>query len=85
MPKVNVSLAELLGTRDDLVASIKEKLADRDRKFLMSFVSNNLDWSLVRDSKVKDFPSVKWKLLNQGKMKEDKHSEYVKNVKNVFD
>lgn len=48
-----------------------------DKKFLMSFVANQPDWSLVRDKKIKDYPSVQWKLLNQSKMKTDKASQYI--------
>jgi len=43
----------------------------------LCFVANQPDWSLFRDSKIQNFPSVKWKLMNQEKMKKDKIIQYV--------
>ncbi|MCO4753973.1 MAG: nucleotidyl transferase AbiEii/AbiGii toxin family protein [Bacteriovoracaceae bacterium] len=84
MAKVNVSLSELLRTRNILISSIVSSLNKNDQKFLMSFVSNNPDWKLVRNSKIKDFPSVRWKLFNQKKMSHKKLEKYIKDVKSVF-
>lgn len=84
MAKVDVPLEELIEVRAQLVQGIKNALTENDKKFIFSFVSNKPDWTLVRDDKIKDFPSVKWKLMNQNKMKEPKLSEYIELVKNVF-
>lgn len=84
MAKVDVPLEELIEVRAELVQGIKNALTENDKKFLVSFVSNNPDWTLVRDDKIKDFPSVKWKMMNQKKMKESKLSEYIELVKNVL-
>lgn len=50
----------------------------------MSFVSNNPDWSLLRDEKIKFYPSVVWKLMNQKKMSERKSEKYQESVKSVL-
>lgn len=84
MAKVDVPLEELIEVRAQLVQVIKNALTENDKKFLISFVSNKPDWTLVRDDKIKNFPSVKWKLMNQNKMKEPKLSEYIESVKNVL-
>lgn len=80
MAKVDTPLDELLNTRANLIKKIREKLSANDKEFLISFVSNDPDWSKVRNEKIKDFPSVRWKLINQQRMKEDKVKTYVQKV-----
>lgn len=84
MAKNEVSLEELLVNREKLVHEIKLSLTKNDKDFLLGFVSNEPDWSLVRDSKIKDYPSVKWKMMNQEKMSSAKKATYLKNVKMLF-
>ena len=85
MSKIETGLDELLKTRKALIENLKAQLSDDDKDFLISFVSNRPDWSKVRNDKIKDFPSVKWKLMNQEKMKKDKIKNYIKSVRNSFD
>ena len=80
----DVPLIKLLETREELVQRINGALTYNDKRFLISFVSNTPDWTLVRDAKIKDFPSVKWKIMNQKKMGKDKLHEYVKRVSDCF-
>jgi hypothetical protein len=70
---------------EKLVQQIRNLIDERDSKFLLSFVSNEPDWNLVRDARIKDFPSVKWKLFNQTKMKKDKVANYIEQVKSVLE
>jgi ribosomal protein S12 len=51
---------------------------------LIGFAANEPDWTLVRDSKIKDYPSVKWKMLNQEKMGKYKREQYVINLRGCF-
>lgn len=80
-----VTLQELLEARENLVNAIKKSLVRKDRDFLISFVSNTPDWSLVRDPKIQNFPSVKWKILNQQKMSNSKKSDYLKKVRKCLE
>lgn len=84
MAKIEVSLEELLGNREKLVHQIKSSLGEKDKEFLLGFVSNSPDWRLVRDSKIKDYPSVKWKMMNQGKMDKKKIEEYKDKIVKSF-
>ena len=84
MAKVEIELGTLLKAREDLVRKIMESLTENDKKFLISFVSNRPDWSLVRNSKIKDYPSVMWKMMNQEKMDVSKKNEYVKKIEDLF-
>lgn len=81
MAKNQVSLHELLVTREKLVHQMKISLSENDKKFLLGFAANEPDWTLVRDSKIKYYPSVKWKILNQEKMGKYKREKYVINLR----
>ena len=80
MAKVDITLEKLIETRLNLVTALKNKLTQNDKVFLSSFVSNTPDWSKLRDDKIKDFPSVKWKLMNQERMDKSKLQEYMNKV-----
>jgi predicted nucleotidyltransferase component of viral defense system len=79
-----VSIQDLLQSRERLVKEIRSALNERDRKFLLGFVENKPDWALVRDEKIKDYPSVKWKMMNQGKMGKKKVEEYLEKVSRIL-
>ena len=84
MTKVQVTLDELVSTREKLVIDIKNSLTENDKNFLISFVSNKPDWSLIRDSKIKDYPSVQWKLMNQKVMSSQKTDKYINLINRIF-
>jgi len=50
----------------------------------VSFVENRPDWNKVRDQKIKEYPSVKWKIVNQEKMSSKKKADYVLKLKNIL-
>lgn len=80
MAKTHIPLGELLEARSNLIKNLKNKLTYKDKEFLISFVSNEPDWTMARDEKIKDFPSVRWKLMNQEKMTEAKLKTYIESV-----
>lgn len=84
MATEEVSIQDLLQSRERLVKDIRSALNDRDKKFLLGFVVNRPDWTLVRDAKIKDYPSVKWKMTNQEKIEKKKSEEYIKKIENLF-
>lgn len=84
MAQMKIDLEELVKYRVKLVQEINKSLTAKDRKFLISFVSNTPDWSLVRDDKIQNYPSVKWKLKNQNDMSSLKTEDYIKKVKDVL-
>jgi len=59
-------------------------LTTSDKEFLVSFVENRPDWNKVRDQKIKEYPSVKWKIVNQEKMSSKKKADYVLKLKNIL-
>ncbi|MGE3609605.1 MAG: nucleotidyl transferase AbiEii/AbiGii toxin family protein [Bacteriovoracaceae bacterium] len=84
MAKNEVTLDELLINREKLIKSLRSSFTAKDKEFLISFVSNAPNWDLVRDKKVQEYPSVRWKLHNQSQMREGKRDIYVEEVKRLF-
>ena len=80
----NVELDELISVKKQLIEEVCLSLTAKDKRFLLSFVSNNPDWSLVRDDKIKIYPSVKWKMFNQNKMAKMKREKYIEAIKQCF-
>ena len=80
MANTVVTLDELLQARQMLCAKIMRSLNNDDRSFLKSFVRNTPDWHLVKHSKIKDFPAVRWKLINQQKMSKEKRDRYIATI-----
>jgi len=84
MAQITISLDELTKYRMKLVEEINKSLTVKDKEFLISFVSNTPDWTLVRDNKIQNYPSVQWKLQNQEKMSTKKSEEYKNELKKVL-
>ncbi len=61
----NIDLEDLLIIRESLPEKIINCFSEEDRNFLLSFVQNQPEWNFFKFSKVKDYPSVLWKLHNQ--------------------
>ncbi len=77
---------------DDLIASFKifkqsliERLNDSHRNFIISFAKGEADWSLMPEVEhTKEFPSLRWKLLNINKMNASKKLAEVKILQDLF-
>ena len=80
MANIDTTLEELVQARETLCAEIMRSLNNDDRAFLKSFVRNTPDWHLVKHSKIKDFPAVRWKLINQQKMSKEKRDRYIATI-----
>lgn len=84
MAEEEVTLAELEEIREFLIQLINMDFTDDERKFLLSFKNKEPDWALLGLKGVEDLPAVKWKLINLGKMPEDKHAEAYERLSNVL-
>lgn len=84
MAQIKVSLDELIRYRKTLVEEINKSLTAMDKEFLISFVTNEPNWSLVRDAKIQIYPSVKWKLFNQNEMSKKKKTEYLNKMHKIL-
>jgi predicted nucleotidyltransferase component of viral defense system len=63
-----VELSELVAARERLIREIQQGLDSDERKFLMSFVRNQPDWSLLGISHLAELPGIRWKLHNLGQL-----------------
>ena len=71
-------------TRVELISTIRCKLTQNHRNFLIGFKEGNPDWSLIPFEKIEALPSVKWKILNLEKMTKSKKSEAVQKLKDIL-
>ena len=59
-----VELAELLATRERLVNDLQKNLDAKERRFLLSIVSNAPKWGLMGIAHLEQLPAIRWKLRN---------------------
>ncbi|MCK9484685.1 MAG: hypothetical protein M0R34_09995 [Candidatus Marinimicrobia bacterium] len=81
MTFTDVSLDNLIETREILINRINTILSETDKKFLLSVKSGGPDWMLFPVSNISELPAVKWKLSNIRKMSEDKHQQAYQKLK----
>jgi predicted nucleotidyltransferase component of viral defense system len=63
-----VELSELIAARERLIHELQHGLDADERKFLMSFVRNQPDWSLLQIPHLAELPGIRWKLHNLGQL-----------------
>lgn len=71
--------------RQDLIETVRKSLSAQDRAFLLSFNQLEPDWSIYD---YRDFPAVKWKLLNLARFKKakpDAHTEHLHLLEKILD
>ena len=63
-----VELSELIATRERLIREIQQGLDADERKFLISFVRNQPNWSLLGIPHLAELPGIRWKMHNLGQL-----------------
>ena len=63
-----VELSELIATRERLIREIQQGLDSDERKFLISFVRNQPNWSLLGIPHLAELPGIRWKMHNLGQL-----------------
>ena len=72
-----VELSELIATRGRLIHELQHGLDADERKFLMSFVRNQPDWSLLGIPHLAELPGIRWKLHNLGQLAKVSHKKFM--------
>ncbi|NQY74325.1 MAG: nucleotidyl transferase AbiEii/AbiGii toxin family protein [Candidatus Margulisbacteria bacterium] len=72
MTNSSVILDELYETRERLISEISNKMTKEEKLFLVSIAMGEPNWRLIGNSEIKNFPGIRWKLLNVQKMNEEK-------------
>jgi predicted nucleotidyltransferase component of viral defense system len=84
MPIEPISLDILEHTRVELISIIHSRLTQNHRDFLIGFKEGTPDWSLLPFESIDELPSVKWKMLNLGKMPKKKRDEATQKLKGIL-
>jgi hypothetical protein len=69
MTTAEIPLQRLIETRQHIRQELPKALTDAHRRFLLSFVRAEPDWSLMPFDHLKDLPAIRWKLLNLEKLR----------------
>ncbi|TBW57715.1 nucleotidyl transferase AbiEii/AbiGii toxin family protein [Marinobacter halodurans] len=73
MSALTFTYEEFERIRQSLIETVRKTLSEQDKAFLRSFNRLEPDWSVYD---YKDFPSVKWKLLNLERFRKSKPDAY---------
>jgi hypothetical protein len=87
MTNIPFPYEEYESIRNRLVEYINSNLSEKDKHFLIGFEAGEPDWDNFDYSAFKEFPSVKWKLLNIDKLKKSnpkKQQQGVEKLKDFF-
>ncbi len=63
-----VALNDLLAARDRMMRELQNALDASERRFLLTLVANQPDWSLLNVRHAQELPGVRWKLHNLGQL-----------------
>ena len=77
MTDISFSYEDYESTREDLIRVVNQSLTNEDKKFLVSFKSLEPDWSIYP---YEQYPSIRWKLLNLQKLKDNNPKKYAEQV-----
>ncbi len=77
MSSLEFTYVDFENTRSDLIQIIRSRLDDRDKAFLLDFNRLEPDWSYYD---FQEYPSVKWKIQNLTKLRENNPEKYRKQL-----
>ncbi|MEK7327763.1 MAG: nucleotidyl transferase AbiEii/AbiGii toxin family protein [Chloroflexota bacterium] len=84
MALMPVTVQELEQARETMIALIRTRLTDRQRRFLLSFKGGEPDWSLLNLDGVSELPAVQWKLRNIQRMAPAKREQALERLRHVL-
>jgi molecular chaperone DnaK (HSP70) len=69
MTEQEVTLDELIKTRERYIKQLKNELTKSEKNFLISLKRGQPDWDLLEIPNIEKLPALQWKLINIRKMK----------------
>jgi hypothetical protein len=81
MAEREVSLDELLKTREQFIAQINTDFTNDERRFLLSIKEGSPDWPLLGVPGAENLPALQWKLANIRQMKDAKRQKQAARLK----
>lgn len=85
MADVDVSLAQLLKVREQLIEQIHAEMTREEKAFLLSFKNRKPDWTLLGIDNIDKLPAVRWKQKNLSTMSDDKHTRAINHLQRVLE
>lgn len=85
MTDVPFSYEEYEQTRSKLIQDVNDLMTPEDKKFLYGFELGEPDWDAFEFNGFKDYPSVKWKMVNLQKLKKQNPVKIVAEAEKLRD
>jgi len=85
MAERDVSVEELKNARENLVEMLYARMGAREKQFLLSVKRRQPDWSLIPVEGAAEWPALRWKLHNLGRMTAERHAAAVANLEQVLE
>lgn len=82
--EMDISSAELMDIRFQLIHVILNDFTENERKFLISFKRGFPDWNLITVHGIENLPAVKWKLENIKKIPDAKKEKLQDNLGKIL-
>lgn len=79
-----VTLDELLKTRETLIAEIAGKMPQAHKDFLLGFKRGEPDWNPLGVPDAADLPAVRWKQINLDKLPAEHRAKLVAQLEKVL-
>jgi hypothetical protein len=76
MERTAVTLADLKAARDRLRRELLAALTDAQKRFLLSLVAAEPDWTLLSVPHLAQLPAVQWKLQNLARLKKSNPAKF---------
>ncbi|WP_244646260.1 hypothetical protein [Bradyrhizobium campsiandrae] len=79
-----VTLNELLETRERLIAEVAGKMPQAHKDFLKGFKRGEPDWGLLGVPGAAELPAVRWKQINLDKLPAENRAKLVAQLEHVL-
>jgi predicted nucleotidyltransferase component of viral defense system len=73
-----VPLDPLLAARERLVRELQQGLDENERRFLLSLVAGEPEWSLLEIAHLEDLPGIRWKMHNLAQLQKTNAKKFAK-------
>jgi predicted nucleotidyltransferase component of viral defense system len=84
MTDTRVTIDDLIGAREQLIAEIVGKMPEDHKKFLVSLKRGEPEWELLGVEGAEALPAVRWRLENLAKMDKKKRAALIERLREVL-
>ncbi|MCG7928274.1 MAG: nucleotidyl transferase AbiEii/AbiGii toxin family protein [Candidatus Thiodiazotropha taylori] len=80
-----VTVKQLEHTRNIMIETLRHRLTDHHKRFLLSLKSAEPKWELLKHTHAQDLPAVRWKLQNIQRLTSEQRGEALSKLRRTFD